>query len=311
MLASPGPLPTEGGAVWAFEVKWDGMRAIARTHEHGMRLTTRSGADATERFPEVSHRRSEPVPPDSVLDGEVVALDDLGRPSFALLSPRIQRAAPPDTITRPVTYVVFDVLRVAGRDVLELPYDDRRALLLDLIPQDDRRVVVADSFDDGAALLAGTEAAGLEGVVAKRRTSHYQPGVRSSDWIKVPHRRTRSYVVGGWKARPDSPSRLASVLVGTPTVGGTLVYDGAVGSGLSARESHALLEVMAEIEVTESPFTATPDDVDGVLRWVEPVLVADVEHLGRSGHGHLRQPSLVRLRPDLSFDDVLVGVDES
>jgi len=286
------------------------MRVLARSHEHGLRLTTRSGADASDRFPEVSRRRSEAIPVDSVLDGEIVALDDLGRPSFALLAPRIQRPTAPDPVTRPVTYVVFDVLRVAGRDVVDQTYDDRRRLLADLVAPDDPRIVVAEAFDDGAALLSGTEAAGLEGVVAKRRASRYQPGVRSADWIKVPHRRTRSYVIGGWKARPDSPSRLASVLVGSPTVEGTLVYDGAVGSGLSGRESHALTEVLHEIATPTTPFTSTPDDLDGVLRWVEPVLVADVEHLGRSGHGHLRQPSLVRLRPDLSADDVLAGVDE-
>ena len=311
MLASPGPLPADGGSVWAFEVKWDGMRILSHSQGSGSRLTSRSGADASPRFPELSSRRSEAIPADCVLDGEVVALDDLGRPSFALLSPRIQRSAPPGTVTRPVTYVVFDVLRVAGRDVLDQPYDERRRLLADLVAPDDPRIVVAEAFDDGAALLAGTEAAGLEGVVAKRRSSRYQPGVRSADWIKVPHRRTRSYVIGGWKARPDSPSRLASVLVGTPTAEGTLVYDGAVGSGLSARESHALREVMAEIEVPAPPFAFTPDDIEGVLRWTDPVLVADVEHLGRSGHGHLRQPTLTRLRPDLSFDDLLVGVDET
>ncbi len=311
MLASPGPLPNEGGSVWAFEVKWDGMRTLGRSEGPGLRLTTRSGADATDRFPEVSRRRSEAIPADCVLDGEVVALDDVGRPSFALLSPRIQRSASPATVTRPVTYVVFDVLRVAGSDVLDRSYDERRRLLADLVGPDDPRIVVAETFDDGAALLAGTEAAGLEGVVAKRRSSRYQPGVRSADWIKVPHRRTRSYVIGGWKARPDSPSRLASVLVGSPTVDGALTYDGAVGSGLTARESHALTEVLREIETTASPFTTAPDEIDGVLRWVEPVLVADVEHLGRSGHGLLRQSTLVRLRPDLSYDSVLVGVDGS
>jgi bifunctional non-homologous end joining protein LigD len=287
------------------------MRTLARSDEHGLRLTTRSGADATDRFPEVSRRRSEAIPADSVLDGEVVALDDLGRPSFALLSPRIQRSTPPGTVVRPVTYVVFDVLRVAGSDVLERPYDERRGLLADLVAPGDGRIIVADAFDDGAALLAGTAAAGLEGVVAKRRSSRYRPGVRSPDWIKVPHRRTRSYVIGGWKARPDSPSRIASVLVGSPTVDGALAYDGAVGSGLTARESQALIEVLRDIETPTAPFSAVPDEVDGILRWVEPVLVADVEHLGRSGHGHLRQPSLVRLRPDLSYDSVLMGVDES
>ena len=275
-----------------FEVKWDGMRALARSGAGGLRLTTRSGADASSRFPEVSHRRSAVVPDDSMIDGELVALDDLGRPSFALLSPRIQRAMSPDAVTRPVTFVVFDLLRLAGRDVLDLSYDERRRLLLDAVP-DDPRIVVADAFDDGAALLASTEAQQLEGVIAKRRASRYQPGVRSPDWVKVPHRRTHSYVIGGWKARPDSPSRLASVLVGTPTVDGRLVYDGAVGSGLSTREAHALHRGAARDRDRQGVVHGDSGRRRRLVRWVEPVLVADVEHLGPVRPGTLA-PAVTR-----------------
>lgn len=309
MLASPGALPVTPEHAWAYEVKWDGMRVLATSTHGRLRLTSRAGTDATTRFPELADAAPTALPAGSIIDGEVVAFDAAGHPSFALLAPRIQRARVDATVVRPVTYVVFDLLRLGARDVIDLPYAERRSLLADAVP-DGPRVVVPESFDDGAALFATTEARRLEGVVAKRRESRYQPGVRSADWVKVPHRRTRSLVIGGWKARADSPTRLASLLVGTPTDDGMLRYEGAVGSGLSGAETRAVLEVLGDIASGSSAFHGypAPDQQRGdVLHWVEPLLVVDVDHLGRTANGLLRQPTVVRLRPDLSYAEVVDG----
>jgi len=308
MLASPGSLPDSDDPLWAFEVKWDGMRALGTVSQGRFRLSSRSGADVSARFPELVEAVPGRLPEGSVVDGEIVLFDPDGRPSFGLLAPRIQRNAP-GAVVRPVTYLVFDVLRLGSDDMVDRPYDERRRMLhgtVDISP----RVMVPDAFDDGAGLFASTAEQGLEGVVAKRRVSPYRPGVRSKDWIKVPHRRTRSHIVGGWKSHLDAPTRLSSVLVGTPTGDGMLRFDGAVGSGLSEVELRALLEVLREIETDTSPFHAYPAPEasrSDVLRWTEPLLVVDVEHLGRTSNGLLRQPTVVRLRPDLSVDDVELG----
>ena len=310
MLATPGDLPISDDRSWSYEVKWDGMRALATVSTGGFRLTSRTGNDVTGRFPEVSSAVPPGLPAGSVLDGEIVLFDAAGRPSFGLLAPRIQRN-PTEAVHRPVTYLVFDILRRGSTDVMDRPYDERRRLREDTV-EVSPRVVVPPAFDDGAALFASTVEQGLEGVIAKRRTSRYVPGARSSEWIKVPHRLTRSYVVGGWKSRTDSPARLASLLVGSPTADGMLRYDGAVGSGLSEAELAAVHGVLREIEVEASPFHAYPAPEAGrdhVLHAAQPVLVVDVEHLGRTSNSLLRQPTIARLRPDLSPDDVERGAE--
>jgi len=310
MLASPGDLPLSDDRSWSYEVKWDGMRVLATSSAGGLRLTSRTGNDVSGRFPELVEAVPQGLRPGSVLDGEVVLFDAAGRPSFGLLAPRIQRNAT-TAVLRPVTFLVFDILRLGITEVMDRPYDERRRLLEDAVDVSPR-VVVPGAFDDGAGLFASTVEQGLEGVIAKRRTSRYQPGVRSSDWVKVPHRSTRSHVVGGWKSRTDSPTRLASLLVGSPTGDGMLRWDGAVGSGLSEPEVAAVLGVLREIEVETSPFHAYPapePSREHVLHWVEPVLVVDVEHLGRTSNGLLRQPTIARIRPDLSPDDVEKGAE--
>jgi bifunctional non-homologous end joining protein LigD len=309
MLASPGALPDRDDRSWSYEVKWDGMRVLAAVSRGRLRLTGRSGTDVTNRFPELVDATPTGLPEGSVVDGEVVLLDAAGKPSFSLLAPRIQKARGGAAVARPVTYLVFDLLRLGEDDVVERSYDDRRALLHEVVP-DGPRIAVPGSFEDGAALVASTEAQGLEGLVAKKHLSRYRPGVRSPDWVKVPNRRTRSVVIGGWKSRVDSPNRLASLLVGTPTDDGLLRYDGAVGSGLSQAESRTVLDVLRDIVSESSPFHGypAPEEVRGdVLTWVEPLLVVDVEHLGRAANGLLRQTTVVRLRPDLSYREVVEG----
>lgn len=303
MLASPGDLPPSGDGRWAFEVKWDGMRALATTVRGRVRLSSRAEMDVTARFREVaeSPALTAGLAEGTVVDGEIVAFDDLGRPSFSLLAPRIQGHRV--NLVR-FTYVVFDILRCNGRNVVSQSYADRRALLRDVL-EPGPFVVVPDSFDDGAALLGTTASQGLEGVVAKRVDSAYRPGVRSPDWVKVPHRRSHSYVIGGWKHGTTPGRPLASLLVGTPTADGLLVFDGAVGSGLAERELDALFVVLQEIQRDERPFhwaVSLPEEAD--VTWTDPILVVDVEHLGRTGGRLLRAPTVVRLRPDATYESV-------
>jgi bifunctional non-homologous end joining protein LigD len=303
MLASPGTLPIrDADGAGAYEVKWDGMRAIASIVRGRVRLTSRSELDVTARFREIAEAPAlVDLPEGTCIDGEIVAFDPAGRPSFSLLAPRIQGHR---TGSVAVSYVVFDILAAGVTALLDQPYSRRRQTLAEVVLPSPF-VVVPDAFDDGPALLATTAEEGLEGVVAKRAASTYQPGVRSTAWVKVPHRRCHSYVIGGWKHGVAGDHALASLLVGTPTADGLLVFDGAVGSGLSDRETRALLPVMNEIRRDERPFHwASSLPAEDTVTWVDPVLVVDVEHLGRTGGAMLRQPSVVLLRPDLSYDAV-------
>ncbi len=308
MLATKGDhVPT--GSDWLHEVKWDGMRVLAdldASRARRVRLTSRTEKDATVSFPELHDLPGD----DLLLDGEVVALVD-GAPSFGALAERMH-VSKADRAARlaerlPVTYLVFDLLRLDGRDLLREPLERRRALLEGLGLADVHWQVPA-AYDDGAMLFEATRQQGLEGIVSKRRGSRYQPGVRSPHWLKFPHRRRGSFVVGGWRHETDSTTRLGAVLVGEPT-GEGLIYRGRVGSGIAGRVGPMLREALAPYARDTSPFADEVPRVDAQgTHWVEPVLVIDVEALGLSSQERLRQPAYVGVRADLTPDD-LVSTD--
>lgn len=294
MLAVTGPLPAGSG--WAYELKWDGVRAVAELAGGRLRLFARSGAEITAAYPELAGL-AEQVP-DAVLDGEIVALDATGRPSFTALAERMHvrdraRAAQLATSV-PVTYMIFDLLALAGRDLTTLPYDQRRQALEELAPAGPRWVV-PPRFDNGEATLAAAREHTLEGVVAKRRDSRYRPGARSNDWVKVKLDQTGDFVVGGW--RPGA-RRLGALLVGTPVPGG-LAFRGRVGGGISAAAERSLLAALAPLATDTSPFVSALAREDAKdARWVRPELVVEVRYGQRTPDGRLRFPRYVRLRPD-------------
>lgn len=301
MLASRGThVPT--GDEWQHEVKWDGMRVLVDARSEHVRIMSRNENDATVSFPELAGL---PVG-DALLDGEVVAFDD-GLPSFAALAERMH-VSRLDRARRlaeriPVTLLVFDVLWLGDRDLLAEPLSTRRKLLVDLDLNDDRWQT-PPVYDDGQMLFDATYQQALEGIVSKRLTSRYHPGRRSKDWLKFAHRRRESYVVGGWRLETDSQDRLGAVLLGEPTDMG-LLYRGRVGSGIAGRKAALLREVLAGLTRSASPFADEVPKVDALgTTWVEPVLVVDVESLGPSAQGRVRQPSYVGVRSDLTPEDL-------
>jgi bifunctional non-homologous end joining protein LigD len=301
MLATRGT-HVPAGDEWQHEVKWDGMRVLVDVRDGRARLHSRNENDATVSFPELA---SLPVP-DALLDGEVVAFAD-GMPSFAALAERmhVSRADRARLLAEriPVTLVAFDLLRLADRDLLEEPLSIRRSRLVDLDLQDDRWQT-PPVYDDGQMLFDATYQQALEGIVSKRLSSRYHPGRRSKDWLKFAHRRRESYVVGGWRPETDSRDRLGAVLLGEPTAEG-LRYRGRVGSGIAGRKAAVLREVLAGLTRSASPFADAVPKVDALgTTWVEPVLVVDVESLGPSAQGRVRQPSYVGVRSDLTPEDL-------
>lgn len=306
MLATPTDT-VPAGATWRHEVKWDGMRLLAGTDKAGVRLTARSGADATVRFPELHDLLLELTGRDALFDGEVVSLGAQG-PSFARLADRIHvsgaAAARVLAQARPVTYLVFDVLRLDGLDLLERPWQERRAVL-ESIDWPGPRVITPPVYDDGDLLLRATLAQCLEGIVSKRVGSRYVPGRRSPDWRKHAHRPTRSVVVGGWRPETGSRRRLGAVLVGAPGSDG-LHYLGRVGSGLGGRAGDHVAELLAGLESPRSPFSTELPAVEARgATWVTPRLVVEVRSLGLGGRGRLRQPSFQAVRADLTFADLM------
>jgi bifunctional non-homologous end joining protein LigD len=301
MLATRGThVPT--GEEWRHEVKWDGMRVLVDVRRGAARLFSRNENDATVSFPELAQL---PVV-DALLDGEVVAFAD-GVPSFGALAERMHVArvdrarALAERI--PATLLVFDVLRVGDRALMEEPLSARREVLESLDLNDDRWQT-PPTYADGPMLFDATYQQALEGIVSKRLTSRYRPGLRSKDWLKFAHRRRESYVVGGWRLETDSQDRLGAVLLGQPGPDG-LHYRGRVGSGIAGRKAAVLREVLAGLTRPTTPFVDEVPKADAVgTTWVEPVLVVDVESLGPSSQGRIRQPSYVGTRADLTPEDL-------
>jgi bifunctional non-homologous end joining protein LigD len=301
MLATRGT-HVPSGEEWQHEVKWDGMRVLVDVRRGATRIFSRNENDATVSFPELTGL---PVD-DAMLDGEVVAFDD-GMPSFAALAERmhVSRADRARRLAErmPVTLLVFDVLRVGEQEVLDEPLSTRRERLADLDLNDDRWQT-PPVYADGPMLFDATYQQALEGIVSKRLTSRYRPGQRSKDWLKFAHRRRESYVVGGWRLETDSRDRLGAVLVGQPTPDG-LLYRGRVGSGIAGRKALVLRQVLAGLTRSASPFADEVPRLDALgATWVEPLLVVDIESLGPSAQGRIRQPSYIGTRSDLTPEDL-------
>ena len=317
MKAESGDLPPEDGR-WRYEVKWDGMRVMAIVAGGAVRLRGGRGSDVTVTFPELASI-PDAVATDCVLDGEVVAFSDAGVPSFGLLQQRMHVMDAGDAARRardvPVAYLAFDVLSIDGRATTSLPYEQRRELLEGLVTPTGVIQVPPSYPTGGADLLEAARVQGLEGVVAKRADSLFEPGRRSRSWRKVKVRHTQEFVVGGWVGGTGSRARtMGSLVLGChrPSVdGGTeLVWVGNVGSGFNEPELRRLAALLEPLAVTTSPFVAgtadeRPRTTGGKsLHWVRPELVVQVEFGEWTSSGRLRHPVYLGQREDKAADEV-------
>src|SRR5690606_13612619 len=284
------------GPEWLFEVKWDGMRLLADVADGRVRLTSRSERDVTASFPELAALTD--LVPDVLLDGEVVLLEN-GVPSFAALAERVHGpVAPRIAQARPVTFMVFDVLRLYGVPLLERPFAERRATLERLDLASVPVVSLSPIYTDGAALLDATRERGMEGVVAKRRDGVYRPGRRSPSWTKVTHRLAQACVVGGWRPERGGSSRIGALLLGVPD-GSALRYVGRVGSGLAGDRVQRLLRDRL-IPADASPFAGPLPRAEAAgVRWCEPQTGGEVAPTGRTAAGRPWHPVFRGVRDDL------------
>ena len=307
MLAAPAD-PRQGlpgdGTVWAYEVKWDGMRLLADIAEGAVRLSSRTGNDVTAAFPELAGLSG--VHPDALLDGEVVVLRD-GVPSFAALADRMHVQDPRRSrvLARvaPATLIVFDVLRLYGVDLTARAWQERREVL-ERLGLTGQAWQVSPVYDDRDALLAATLEQGLEGVVAKLRVSRYAPGARTGDWVKLAHRRTTSCLVGGWRPETNGPGRIGALLMGVWDADAegarVLRYAGRVGSGLTGEAQQALHRLLDPLREDAPPFAVAPPRLDSAgAVWVRPEVVVEVRYKGRGEGGRLREPVFLGIRDDV------------
>ncbi len=310
MLATPGELPPPAAdAEWGYEFKWDGVRAVAAVRDGVLTLTSRKGTDITVRYPEVGRLPPGLAGHDAVVDGEIVAMDELGRPDFGALQNRMHRTGPEVprmAAARPVTFLAFDLLAWDGEDLLVRPYAERRERLDSLGLSGHRWVVTPWFRGGGARVQAASLENELEGVVAKRLDSPYEPGTRGPAWRKVKNFRSQAVVVGGW--RPGQGRRaggIGSLLFGVPDDDGHLVYAGHVGTGFTDQDLKDLQRMLTPRRT--SPFLGDlPRDVTRDAHWVEPDLVGEVAYAVWTGDRRLRHPSWRGVRDDLEPDDVVV-----
>jgi bifunctional non-homologous end joining protein LigD len=289
---------------WAYEIKWDGVRTVAFATGTGLRLQSRSLRDVTVQYPEIAALGAS-LSPGTVIDGEIAALDESGKPSFERLQSRINLASARDLAARqvdtPVTFLVFDLLYQAGSDVMGLAYIERRGLLENLGLEGAGFQVPRAHLGDGPALLEATRQQGLEGLMAKRADSTYLPGRRSRAWVKVKNFRRQEFVVGGWlEGSGARAGRIGALLAGYHGAGG-LRYAGRVGTGFNSAELERLQRRVEPLARSVSPFgpePALPVEVARAGHWVEPELVVEVAFSEWTQAGTLRAPSYKGERSD-------------
>ncbi|WP_295014894.1 non-homologous end-joining DNA ligase [uncultured Microbacterium sp.] len=313
MLAEHGTPGTARRLGWA-EIKWDGIRAIGSWHDGRFTLRARSGTDITDRYPELTADGAPGFPvADAVVDGEIVAFDAAGRPSFSRLQDRMHLTRPREiereVIRTPVRYHLFDLLRLEGHDVTALPLRDRRELLERIAEGLAAHVVVPPVFDDVDAALSTSAALDLEGVVVKDPASPYTPGRRSPHWQKIKHTRTQEVVVVGIRpGKGDRSGRIGSLLLGIPdpAMPSGLRYIGRVGTGFTDRALEDLSSRLAPLHAANPAVDGVPVADASDAHWVRPALVGEVEFSNWTPDRVLRHARWRGLRPDKTPSEVIV-----
>ena len=311
MLAQPGTSLPNPVSQWAFEYKWDGLRALCYWADGHMRLESRTQRDITGLYPDLIAAPEQIGASGLILDGEIISLDESGLPSFGNLQLRMNlspAAARSRKLKVPVYYYVFDLLWHDGRSYFNEPYHRRRQLLESLSLSHPRWRVPPSHMGAGEEMLHVARTWGLEGLIAKRPQSVYQPGRRSSDWVKVKISQRQEFVIGGWEPREERDDQIGSLLVGYYTPGHKgLSLAGRVGTGFDIATHGRLLELLRPLVRQNSPFRQRVSGKNA--RFVAPKLVAEVDYRRWPRGGSIQQASFKGLRDDKPPRDVILERD--
>jgi DNA ligase D-like protein (predicted ligase) len=304
MLCESAEWPPEGHQ-WHYELKLDGFRAIGRKSGRTTQLWSRNHKDFGRRFPGVASALLK-LPSDTVIDGEVVALDRTGRPSFSLLQGFGDEAAE-------IVLYTFDLLMLRGKDVRSWPLEERRGRLREIAQQVTSTIRYSERFEVHLAdLISVVRQHGVEGIVAKRSGSPYRSGERSGDWLKWRANRGQEFVIGGYIPGDDL---VDSILVGYYD-DRDLIYAGRVRAGLTASSRRALMPHFEELRIPRCPFSNLPERTEGywgdgltaanmdMCRWLDPFLVTRIEFLEWTPDKHLRHPRFAGIRSDKDAREV-------
>ena len=292
------------GSGWAFEFKWDGVRALLDVTDGKVRIWSRAENEITAAYPELVAQFADMD--DALLDGEIVAFVD-GRPSFDALQQRMHVRSAPDARRLasevPVTFVPFDVLRRFGVELMSRPYSERRATL-ERWADERGDISLSPSFDDGPATEAAAHQHRLEGVVAKRVDSAYRPGIRSRDWVKLRFAKNGDFVVVGWEGAAEHPNELSSLVLAC-YANGVLTFAGKAGSGLSNASAKRLQGMLTEVQTC--PLDEVPPASPGrrSVHWVEPSVVVEIEFATWTDERRLRHPVFRGIRTDKRPDEAV------
>ncbi|HLQ32347.1 MAG TPA: non-homologous end-joining DNA ligase, partial [Chloroflexota bacterium] len=291
---------------WLYEVKWDGIRAVAFVTSDGVRLMSRRGNDCTAQYPELAGIGRELKAAECIIDGEIVAYDEKGIPNFHLLQQRmnLQRTADIQRAQAevPVGMQVFDLLYLDGRDLRKLPLVQRKALLRHVL-QPKGFLFFSDHVEgEGEAFFKAATAKGLEGVVAKEKDSAYLSGKRSQSWLKLKATKEMDCVIGGWTEGEGARKALGSVVLGLYQPDGKLRFVCNAGSGFDQRTLETTLDMLRPIEITKHPFARKPDPPER-YHWVEPRYVCRIKYSNFTPEGYVRHPVFLGLRPDKAPED--------
>jgi len=312
---------------WLFEIKWDGVRAIA-TGKDTVSLMSRNGHELIGQFPELTELRR--LAPGTVLDGEIVVMSG-GKPDIQSLLSRLQQGDrktdfPGEAF--PVTYIVFDILEKDKKSLIGLPLAERRKILEQAVTEGPHTVISVPVVARGEDYYRAAIAQGLEGIMAKRMDSHYEPGLRSETWLKIKAEKTCDCVIAGYtpgkgsrnqtfgalilglyenESIPVSPPDKTGRSIGTRSsshsgsTGDQLVYIGNVGTGFSDKDLHDLMHTFSSLKTGTPQFVVA--DHDPALVWLEPVLVAEVAYMEVTGDRKLRMPRFTRIRSDKQAEE--------
>lgn len=309
MLATAGTLGLVKTGDWAYEVKWDGFRCIATVSDGQVRLRSRSGMDMTATFPELQELADVFSGHDVIVDGEIVALDPSGRPSFGLLQTRANLTKADQVAAarkqQSVELMIFDLLHVDGDSLLRRPYAERREILEGLVGADGSKIHLPPALDtDAEGALAMSKSLKLEGIVAKGRSSVYQPAQRAHTWIKIKNQHSIEVIIIGWRpGKGNRASLVGSLLMAIPD-GDQLRYIGRVGSGFTERDIRELTTKLGADEQSTCPAEGVPDADAADARWVHPNYVGEVIYSETSAEGKLRHPVWKGWRIDKSPEDL-------